>query len=107
MIRRSFLSNLMLSSMGFLGLSKVKASQINSTSLPRTKLTGTPFSSCTWNCPEAITTSGDLMMSGTDSLDAVIKGVAVEEVKVDNYDCRNWSDSRPGRAPNPRRLCNE
>ena len=74
----------MLSSMGFLGLSKVKASQINSTSLPRTKLTGTPFSSCTWNCPEAITTSGDLMMSGTNSLDAVIKGVAVEEANVDN-----------------------
>jgi len=84
MIRRSFLSNLMLSSMGFLDLSKVKASQINPSSLPQTKLTGIPFSICTWNCPEAITISGDLMVSGTNSLDAVIKGVAVEEANVDN-----------------------
>ena len=63
---------------GFLGISSLQARPQNWNVKPK-RLTDSPFSIGTWNCPEAILTSGQLMEGGTSALEAVVKGVAVEE----------------------------
>ena len=68
---------------GFFGMSSLEARSQNWTAKPK-RLTDSPFSVGTWNCPEAILTSGQLMEGGTSALEAVVKGVAVEEANEDN-----------------------
>ena len=68
---------------GFFGMSSLEARSQNWTANPK-RLTGSPLSIGTWNCPEAILTSGQLMEGGTSALEAVVKGVAVEEANEDN-----------------------
>lgn len=68
---------------GFLGISSLQARPQNWNVKPK-RLTDSPFSIGTWNCPEAILTSGQLMEGGTSALEAVVKGVAVEEANEEN-----------------------
>ena len=68
---------------GFLGISSLQARPQNRNVKPK-RLTDSPFSIGTWNCPEAILTSGQLMEGETSALEAVVKGVAVEEANEEN-----------------------
>lgn len=68
---------------GFLGISSLQAHPQNWSEKPK-RLTGDPFSICTWNCSEAILSSAELMNQGVPALAAVVKGVAVEEANEDN-----------------------
>ena len=68
---------------GFLGISSLQAHPQNWNVKPK-RLTDSPFSIRTWNCPEAILTSGQLMEGETSALEAVVKGVAVEEANEEN-----------------------
>ncbi len=63
---------------GFLGISSLQARPQNWNVKPK-RLTDSPFSIGTWNCPEAILTSGQLMEGGTSALEAVVKGVALKK----------------------------
>ncbi|MGA0374524.1 MAG: N(4)-(beta-N-acetylglucosaminyl)-L-asparaginase [Flavobacteriaceae bacterium] len=83
MKRRNFFSKMGMAISGFLGLSSFEAkSQITYASKKPFK--SSPFSIGTWNCPEAILISGQLMQSGISALDAVVKGVAFEEANEEN-----------------------
>ncbi len=83
MERRNFFSKMSVAVSGLLGISSLQARPQNWNPKPK-RLTDSPFSIGTWNCPEAIQTSGQLMDQGIPAIEAVVKGVAVEEANEDN-----------------------
>ncbi len=68
---------------GFFGIGSLHGHPHSRNTLPK-RLSDHPISIGTWNCPDAILTSGQLMEGGTPSLEAVVKGVAVEEANENN-----------------------
>ncbi len=83
MKRRKFFGKLSMTVSGFLGVNSLEAQSQNLNSNPK-RLTSSPLSIATWNCPEAILISGKLMEAGISALDAAVKGVAFEEANEKN-----------------------
>ena len=83
MKRRNFFGQMGMAISGFLGVNSLQAHPQNRNIAPK-RLNDNPFSIGTWNCPDAILTSGQLMEKGFPALEAVVKGVAVEEANEEN-----------------------
>ena len=83
MKRRNFFSKMSVAIPGFISISSVQAHPKNLNAMPK-RINSKPVSIGTWNCPMAIKTSGQLMDQGIPALEAVVKGVAVEEANEDN-----------------------